>query len=88
MRMLGRLLYGKIAGSGELWARHLDLETGVAHDQLTAPRVLHIDGGVLISGWDTHPGRGPTRQTWWCVPIMKDTVPPEPASAFPENSTP
>jgi len=54
MSASGRLLFGKIAGSGELWARHLDPETGVAQDQLAAPRVLHIDGGVLLGGWG-HP---------------------------------
>lgn len=88
MRAFGRLLFGKIPGSSELWARHLDAETGVARDQLTSPRVLHIDGGVLISGWNTHPGRGPTKQTWWCVPIVKAVAPPEPSPAEPENLTP
>lgn len=43
---------------------------------LDRARVLQIDSGVLISGWEMHPRRGrPEKagadacwQTWWCLP--------------------
>jgi hypothetical protein len=74
----GRLLFGLIPGTSQNWAQRLDIKTGVQQAQLRTVKILKIDGGILIGGWEEHPGRAPTRQTWWCVPgLMDDTTVPE-----------
>lgn len=68
----GRLVFGKIPGTSQNWARLMD--GGRELDQLRTVTILQIDGGVLLSGWEQHPGRGPTRQTWYCLPGLMDDM--------------
>jgi hypothetical protein len=47
-----------------------DPETSRNLAQLESAQIKQIaDGGVLVTGFELHPGRAGTRQTWWCVPI-------------------
>jgi hypothetical protein len=47
-----------------------DPETGRNLDQLESAQIKQIaDGGVLVTGFELHPGRAGMKQTWWCVPI-------------------
>ena len=74
----GMLLVEKQGNRVTTWARRLDPKTRVPQDELQSAEILKVDGGVLVAGWEEHPGRAPTRQTWWCVPGHLDdlTAPP------------
>ena len=50
-----------------------DPETGRNLDQLESAQIKQIaDGGVLVTGFELHPGRAGMKQTWWYVPICAD----------------
>ena len=41
-------------------------------DQLVDAKVVKIERGILLGGWEEHSGKPPTRQTWWCLPGLFD----------------
>ena len=46
----------------------LDPDTGLSLDQLDPAQVKKVDGGgILVAGFEDHPGLAGVRQTWWCV---------------------
>lgn len=68
----GRLVYGLMPDSKQNWARFMDGAREV--DQLRTVTILKIENGILLSGWEQHPGRSPTRQTWYCLPGLMDDM--------------
>lgn len=68
--MSARFVFGRHPVHPAMRASLFDLETGRNLAQLESAQVKQIaDGGVLVTGFEFHPGRAGTRQTWWCVPI-------------------
>lgn len=65
-------MFGKIPGTSQTWARFMD--GGCEVDQLRTVTILRIENGILLSGWEQHPGRSPTRQTWYCLPGLMDDM--------------
>ena len=62
----GRLVFNFPPGTAQL----LDGERMLA--QLLDVKVVKIDGGILLGGWEEHQGKPQTRQTWWCLPGLFD----------------
>ena len=83
-----RFVFGRHPVHPAMRASLFDPETGRNLDQLEGAQIKQIAaGGVLVTGFELHPDRAGTRQTWWCVPIcagqhgMTDS-----ASTFPVQS--
>jgi hypothetical protein len=56
--------------------------TGVSMDQLDPAQIKKVDGGILVAGFEHHPGQGGERQTWWCVPVKLGRLISANASGF------
>lgn len=73
---------GRRRGQGQCAARPLSAVPGSAKffvgerlvDQLVDAKVVKIDRGILLGGWEEHAGKPPTRQTWWCLPGLSDDM--------------
>jgi hypothetical protein len=37
----------------------------VAHESIEPARILKVEAGILVTGWETMT----QKQTWWCVPL-------------------
>jgi hypothetical protein len=64
-----RFVFGRHPVHPAMRASLFDPETGRNLAQLESAQVKQVgDDGFLVAGFELHPGRAGSRQTWWCVP--------------------
>lgn len=62
----GRLFFSAVPSAAQFFVGERQV------DQLFDAKVVKIDRGILLGGWEQHSGKPPTRQTWWCLPGLFD----------------